>query len=163
MFVRKKNKLRIAYALLTATAFAAIAHDTASRDALALSASRDQQRPATETRAPLAITPLAQSPFSEARPGHADVALAADTRDQGTLAPKGGNAATAPRVYFLTVAIQVDPGTGPVAFNRGTRVLFLKEQDGKVLVRHHRADFLIEKSQVTDDLNVLTALARNSS
>ena len=36
-------------------------------------------------------------------------------------------------------------------------------EDGKLRVRRNSTDFLIEKSQVTDDLNVLAALARNSS
>ncbi len=77
--------------------------------------------------------------------------------------PKRENSAAASSVYFLTVAIHVDSAAGPVAFHRGTRVLLVRPQDGKLLVRHHGTDFLIEKSQVTDDLNALATLARNSS
>ena len=162
MFVLKKIKLRIAYGLLTVTAFAAIARDASLRNELP-SKSQAQNSITQDSSVPFAITRLADSPFSEARPSRADAILDTQTRDESTPVPTRRKTAVRSSVYFLTVAIQVDSGAGPVAFNRGTRVLLVKEQDGKLLVRHHRTDFLIEKSQATDDVNALTALARNSS
>ena len=163
MFVLKKTKLRFAYALLTVTALAAIARDASLRTTLPLPKSQAQNSITQDSSVPFAITRLADSPFSEARPSRADAILDTQTRDESTPVPTRRKTAVRSGVYFLTVAIQVDSGAGPVAFNRGTRVLLVKEQDGKLLVRHHRTDFLIEKSQATDDLNALTALARNSS
>ena len=66
-------------------------------------------------------------------------------------------------VWFLTVAMTVGSGTRPVALNRGTRVHLVREQDGKFLVRRNGTDFLVEKTQVTDDIGSLTRLARTSS
>lgn len=163
MFARKKTTLRFAYALLTVTALAAIARDASLRGTRPLSQSPAGHGTFQESTAAFAITRLADSPFSEARPSRADAILDTQTRDESTPVPTRRKTAVRSSVYFLTAAIQVDSGAGPVAFNRGTRVLLVKEQDGKLLVRHHRTDFLIEKSQATDDLNALTALARNSS
>jgi hypothetical protein len=68
-----------------------------------------------------------------------------------------------PDIYFLKVPVQVDCGSGSVALNRGTRVKLLRQQDGKLLVTRNGTKFLIEKSQVTDDIASLSTFARNSS
>ena len=162
MLLRKKTQLRIAYALLAATAISVISYDAERRSD---SARRTAQSPPPPRRlAPmLPFLPLAQSPFLEARLKNLLASKSAPARsnakttasDDLRIAPSG--------VYFLKVAVEVPSETGPVALNRGTRVRLVREQDGKLRVRRNSTDFLIEKSQVTDDLNALTALARNSS
>ena len=161
MFVRKKTKLGIAYALLTFTALALIASDAHFRHTPPVSDSQPGRAVSPAAALPLAITPLAESPFPEARPNRAD-ANTALARIESTPTPREKTAAPS-SVYFLTVAVQVNSNDGPVALIRGTRVLLVRQQGGKFLVRHNRTDFLIEKSQVTNDLNALAALARSSS
>lgn len=112
---------------------------------------------------PLAITPLSESPFPEARPKRFDVNESALASNESTLKSKRAKTAATSEVYFLKVAVQVDSGQGPVALHRGTRVLLVRQQDGKLLVTRNGTDFLIEKSQVTNDLNSLARLARNPS
>lgn len=163
MLLRKKTQLRIAYALLAATAISVIAYDAERRSD---SARRTAQSPppSPSRLAPmLPFLPLAQSPFQEARLKNLLTSESAPARsnakttasDDLRIAPSG--------VYFLKVAVEVPSENGPVALNRGTRVRLVREQDGKLRVRRNSTDFLIEKSQVTDDLNALAALARNSS
>ena len=161
MLLRKKTQLRIAYALLAATAISVIAYDAERRSD---SARRTAQSPPPRRLAPmLPFLPLAQSPFQEARLKNLLASESAPARsnakttasDDLRIAPSG--------VYFLKVAVEVPSENGPVALNRGTRVRLVREQDGKLRVRRNSTDFLIEKSQVTDDLNALAALARNSS
>ena len=156
MLLRKKTQLRIAYALLAATAISVIAYDAERRND---SARRTAQSPPPPRRlAPmLPFLPLAQSPFQEARLKNLLASESAPARsnakttasDDLRIAPSG--------VYFLKVAVEVP------SENRGTRVRLVREQDGKLRVRRNSTDFLIEKSQVTDDLNALAALAHNSS
>ena len=162
MFVGKKLKLRVAYGLLTATSLSAIIFDGDRRSERRLWNSHAPHWPIREPLPPSPILPIAESRFLEARadrfvpgqPVRADAAAVRPQRDEHG-SPAG--------IYFLTVAVQVDSGQGPIALHRGTRVRLVREQDGKFLVHHNRADFLIEKSQVTDDLNALGKLARNSS
>ena len=163
MFVRKKTKLCIAYSLLTFSALAIIAHDASLRSALPLPSMQAGRIIPPEPAPPLAITPLAESPFPEARPNRMDASAAALAHHESIPPPKRKKIVAPASVYFLTVAVRVESDAGPVAFHRGTRVLLVRPQDGKFLVRHNGTDFLIEKSQVTDDLNALAALARNSS
>ena len=163
MFVRKKTKLRIAYGLLTFTAFTVVAHDARSRSTLPVPSMEMRPIVSQETAPSLGITRLADSPFPKARPTSMDASARTLALRESVQIPKRKKSAAPSSVYFLTVAIQVDSGAGPVAFHRGTRVLLVRSQDGKLLVRHNGTDFLIEKSQVTDDLNVLGKLARNSS
>ena len=163
MFVRKKTKLRIAYGLLTFTALTVIARDARSRNAPQIPSMEMRPIVSQETAPTLGITRLADSPFPDARPSSTDASARTLALHESVQIPKREKSAAPSSVYFLTVAIQVDSGAGPVAFHRGTRVLLIRPQDGKLLVRHHGTDFLIEKSQVTDDLNALAALARNSS
>jgi hypothetical protein len=160
MFVRKKTKLRIAYGLLTATSFSVVAYDAHVRNDVRFESTEALRALAREPAPPLPILPIAQSPFSEAHPAPARPVLADNTVPE---IPKLQARAGTAGVYFLTVPVSVDSGHGPVAFHRGTRVHLVRQQDGKILVRHDRTDFLIEKSQVTDDLNALGRLARNSS
>ena len=72
MFVRKKTKLRIAYGLLTFTALATIVRDARLRGALPLANTQGGRIISQGSAVPLAITPLAESPFPEARPNRAD-------------------------------------------------------------------------------------------
>lgn len=162
MFVRKKTKLRIAYGILTVTSLSVLAYDANVRSDLR-SQSSEALRAQFREPVPLPITPIAQSPFPEARPGISAPNQPVLAKSESPAFPKPAKQAAAPGIYFLTVAVQVDSGNGPVALHRGTRVHVLRQQDGKFLVRHNRTDFLIEKSQVTDDLNTLGTLARNSS
>ncbi len=165
MFIRKKTKIRIGYGLLAVTAIYVVALDAEVRGQQSLrnTSTEAERAMRREPAAPLPILPLAQSPFSEAHPNsfaanRGDVA----TRVQRQTPPEdGGNAVSA--ILFLKSAMQVDLGEGPVAFPRGTRVHFIRQQDGKLLVSHDGANFLVEKSQVTDDLAKLGVLARNSS
>ena len=163
MFVRKKTQLGIAYGLLTLSAFAVIARDAHVRSAPPLVAMETGRMIFSESGPPLAITPLVESPFPKARPNRMDASTMTLARDESIPQAKQKNQAAPSGVYFLTVAVRVNSGDGPVAFHRGTRVRFVREQDGKFLVRRNGTDFLIEKSQVTDDLNALATLARNSS
>ena len=163
MFVRKKTKLRIAYGLLTFTAFTVIAHNARSRSSLPVPSMEGRPIASQEMAPSPAITRLADSPFPEARPTSMDASARTLALRESVEIPKRAKNAAPSSVYFLTVAIQVDSGAGPITFHRGTRVLLVRLQDGKLLVRHHGTDFLIEKSQVTDNLNALPALARNSS
>ena len=163
MLLRKKTKLRFAYALLTATAISVIAYDAARRSDSALRSAQSEAPPPRRIAPTLAFVPLAQSPFQEASLDNLLASESATTRteakatvsDDLRIAPSG--------VYFLKVAMEVPSKHGTLALNRGTRVRLVREQDGKLRVRRNSTDFLIEKSQVTDDLNVLAALARNSS
>ena len=163
MFVRKKTKLRIAYGLLAFTAFTVLAHDARSRSALPVPSTESRPIASQEIAPALAITRLADSPFPEARPTSMDASARTLALRESVQIPKREKNAAPSGVYFLTVAIQVDSGAGPVAFHRGTRVLLVRPQDGKLLVRHHGTDFLIEKTQATDDLNELATLAHHSS
>lgn len=163
MFVRKKIKLRIAYSLLIVSVLAAIAHDARLRSSLPLSSTQTQPDKSPELALPFTITPLAQSPFPEARPNRFDANLHPLAHAESTPVRKQERHTPPAGVYFLTVAVQVDSGGGPVAFDRGTRVRLVRRQGGKLLVRHNGTDFLIEKSQVTDDLNALATRTRNSS
>ncbi|MEO6784868.1 MAG: hypothetical protein ABI318_01940 [Chthoniobacteraceae bacterium] len=159
MSVRKRIQLRIAYCLLTASAISVVACDEHSRTESLSRIAETQRVHYVEPKPALPITPLARSPFPEARPGQPDGREAAVTLASSRIKPK--SAATA--IYFLKVAVQVDSGSGSVAFNRGTRVRLVRQQDGKFLVTRNGTDFLVEKSQVTDDIASLSALARNSS
>ena len=160
MFVRKKTKIRIAYGFLAATSIAIIANDARLRTvSLATMHSPRIAAPAPA----LAITRLADSPFPEARPNRMDANATALGHSESRPTLKPGKIAAPSSVYFLTVPVQVNSNDGPVALIRGTRLQFVRQQDGKFLVRHNRTDFLIEKSQVTDDLSALTALAHHSS
>ena len=163
MFFRKKMKLRIAYSLLALTAASVVAFDAQTR-----SQPPAQERPAasaptrTLASAP-SISPLADSPFAEA--GQENFRAR-----QQVIAHAEKSAARSPErhlgssgVYFLKVAVQFESKDGPVALDRGTRVRLLSEQDGKFHVRRNNTDFLIEKSQLTDDLNELGTLAGKPS
>jgi len=163
MLLRKKTQLRIAYALLAATAISVIAYDAERRSD---SARRTAQSPPPLPRrlAPmLPFLPLAQSPFPEARLKNLLASESAPARSNAKTTASDALRIAPSGVYFLKVAVEVPSENGPVALNRGTRVHLVREQDGKLRVRRNSTDFLIEKSQVTDDLNALTALARNSS
>ena len=157
MYWRKKTQVRIAYLLLTATGFGLVAHDSIQR-ATSVEHNADSPLP---PRSPIhvapavAIVPLAESQFIEANHDAFLIGTSAGKRTAAKPTPSG--------VYFLKAAMEVPSKDGPIALNRGTRVRLLREQDGKLRVRRNTTDFLIEKSQVTDDLNELAALARNSS
>ena len=163
MLVRKKTKIRIAYSLLALGSFSIIAYDANLRENPHLNSSEVSRKLEIGESVPLPMTRLAESPFPEARPGHR---LASD--------PAVGNAGQAPTAirenaakpsaaWFLTVAVKVDSGTKEVALHRGTKVYLVREQDGKFLVRRNGTDFLIEKTQVTDNIASLGELTRNSS
>jgi hypothetical protein len=162
MFVRKKTKLRIAYGILTVTSLSVLAYDANVRSDLRFQ-NTEALRAQFREPVPLPITPIAQSPFPEARPSISAPNQPLLANGGSAKIPKPAKHAAASGVHFLTVAVQVDSGNGPIALHRGTRVHILRQQDGKFLVRHNRTDFLIEKSQVTDDLNTPGTLARNSS
>lgn len=162
MFVRKKTKLAFAYSLLVASALSVTAYDARLRSAPPLRTQIghfDSPEPALA----FTITAIAESPFPEARPKHFDASAPILAHNEATQDPTRQKHAPPSGIYFLTVAVTVDSGEGAVAFNRGTRVRLIRQQDGKLLVTRNGTDFLIEKSQVTDDLNALAALARNSS
>lgn len=157
MFLRKKTKLRIAYGLLAVTAISVIAHDADTRAHLDFHSTLAERAMHRAPAAPLPILPIAQSPFRDEMP---DAAIAQNRSPQAQPAMQHPSPS---EFFFLKVAVQVDSGEGPVSFNRGTRVRLVREQDGKFLVTRNGTDFLIEKTQVTDDLNALAKLARNSS
>ena len=163
MLLRKKTQLRIAYVVLTTTAVSIIAYDSAQRSDSALRSAQSRPPPPQPTASALPIVPLAQSQFREASVTNlpASEPAAVHTEPKATALHEHRNAPSG--VYFLKVAVEVPSKDGPVALNRGTRVRLVREQDGKLRVRRNSTDFLIEKSQVTDDLNVLAALARTSS
>jgi hypothetical protein len=163
MFARKKTKIRIAYGMLTFSALAVIALDARVRTTPPIPSTGEQRITSNEPPLPFTITRLADSPFPEACPDRNGPNGTTLAHDESTQLPKRKKNVTSAGVYFLTVAVQVDLGAGPVAFHRGTRVQLLRSQDGKLLVRHNGADFLIEKSQVTDDPDALASLARHSS
>ena len=159
MFGRKKNRFRIAYALLTGSAMCVVVYDDRTRSETSMRSAQIERAISSEPAASVPFNPIAQSPFPEARSGYSDSCKSA-------IAPAAqqSDSRTAPSAfYFLKVAVQVDSGYGPVALNRGARVVFLHEQDGKFLVTRNGMKFLIEKSQLTDDIASLSALARNSS
>ena len=161
--LRKKTKLRFAYSLLAMTSLSLIAHDAKVRSDLCVGSSEAQRTQFIRPAPPLPITPLAQSPFAEARPGSIlprETAIARTGQPPATLREKR---IVPSSVCFLTVAVTVASGARPVALNRGTRVHLVREQDGKFLVRRNGTDFLVEKTQVTDDIGSLTKLARTSS
>ncbi len=164
MLLRKKTQLRIAYALLAATAASLIAYDFAQRSEPAVQNVQTEPMPPPPQNTPgLPILPIAQSPFREANREAFLASHPAPTSTE-TKAPSIAQHRSAQSgVYFLKVAVEVPSKHGPLALNRGTRVRLVREQDGKLRVRRNTTDFLIEKSQVTDDLNELSALARNSS
>ena len=107
--------------------------------------------------------PLAQSPFPEARPESTSVREPAIARAEQPATTSRATTIGPSSVCFLTVAVNVNSGERLVALHRGTRVRLVREQDGKFLVRSKGTDFLIEKSQITDDLSQVAKLARNSS
>ena len=163
MILRKKHKLRVAYAFLAVTTASVLAYDWEHRSRTDGSNAESHQEPPRRTASALPMVPLAQSPFREA-------SLESFLASQSAVAHQEPKA-KAPRdhrivpsgVYFLKVAMQVPAKDGPLTLNRGTRVHLVREQDGKLRVRRNSTDFLIDKSQVTDDLNELGTLARNSS
>jgi hypothetical protein len=165
MFIRKKTKLRIAYGLLAVTALSVVAYDAEVRTQQSFHNTSTEAERAMMRRpaAPLPILPLAQSPFAEARPSlvAANRVEPARNKPAPSMAEDGITATSG--ILFLKSAMQVDLGDGPIAFPRGTRVQFVRQQDGKLLVSHDGANFLVEKSQVTDDMAKLGVLARNSS
>lgn len=163
MFVLKKTKVRIAYGLLAIASISIIAQDANARGKSSATSSEAQRAQFARPPVPLPITPLAQSPFPEARPGYASIpepAIASTGKPPATLHEEP---AAPSSVRFLTVAVKVDSGIRAVALNRGTKVHFMREQDGKFLVRRNGTDFLIEKTQVTDNIASLGKLVRNSS
>ncbi len=156
-------KLRIAYGLLAVTAASVVAYDVQIR-----SQPPAQERQAAPARtqalasAP-SISPLADSPFAEAGQENFRALQSANAEVEKNAATSPARLIASSGVYFLKVAVQFESENGPVALNRGTRVRLVREQDGKFRMRRNNTDFLIEKSQVTDDLNELGTLARNSS
>ena len=68
VFLPRTIKLRIAYGLLAAVAFSIIAYDAHVRSDRSANNSQAGRVQTLEPAAPLLITPLAQSPFPEARP-----------------------------------------------------------------------------------------------
>ena len=165
MYWRKKTQVRIAYVLLTATGVGLVVHDSIQRaTSVEHNAESPLPTPAPVNAAPsVAIVPLAESQFIEANREAFLISKSADKRPAAKATPPGPHHATPSGVYFLKVAMEVPSKNGPISMNRGTRVRLVREQDGKLRVRRNTTDFLIEKSQVTDDLNELAALARNSS
>lgn len=163
MLLRKKTQLRIAYVLLAATAVSVVGYDSARRSGTARDNVQSQPPSPQPTASALPIVPLAQSPFPEASLAnfHASESVTPRTEPEATATHEPRS--TPSGVYFLTVAVEVPSKNGPVALNRGTRVHLVREQDGKLRVRRKSTDFLIEKSQVTDDLRVVAALARSAS
>ena len=163
MFVRKKTKLRIAYGLLTITALSVVEYDADVRSDLRYRSTQAERAQMSEHTAPLPMLPLAQSPFPEARPN----AFAANTSEMAHSASNTDTPRETPgtsaAVFFLKVAVRVESEEGPVAFNRGSRVRLVRQQEGKFLVTRNGTNFLVEKSQVTDDIGSLTKFARNSS
>ncbi|MEO6738696.1 MAG: hypothetical protein ABIP20_00485 [Chthoniobacteraceae bacterium] len=163
MFVRKKTKLRIAYGLLTLTSLSVFVYDAEVRSDSSIRIGEAQPAQFSKEPTPLPITPLAESPFPEARPGALTAGKPRIARMEPAAAGAHAPHTTSSGVYFLTVAVQVPAQEGLIELNRGTRVRLVREQDGKFLVRRNGSDFLIEKTQVTDDSSSLTKLARNSS
>ena len=68
VFLRKTIQLRIAYGLLAVIALSTIAYDARVRSGRRAEISQAGRPQSREPEAPLLITPLAQSPFPEARP-----------------------------------------------------------------------------------------------
>ena len=163
MLLRKKTQLRIAYVVLATTAISVIAYDSARRSDNGIRTASLPPPPPQPAASALPILPLAKSPFREARLANFSTSEAATTRtDAKATAPNEPRNAPS-GIYFLKVAVEVPSKDGPISLNRGTRVHLVREQDGKLRVRRKTTDFLIEKSQVTDDFKVAAALARNSS
>ena len=163
MFVRKKTKIKIAYILLASASLSIVGYDASLRSNPSVGSSEAQRAQAARPPMPLPITPLALSPFPEARPGHALASGPAVASTGRPSAEPRKTTVASSTAWFLTVAVKVDSGAKSVALNRGTRVHLVREQDGKFLVRRNGTDFLIEKTQITDDIGSLTKLARNSS
>ena len=163
MFLLKKTKVRIAYCLLGVASISIIAHDANDRGISRAGSSEAQRAQLARPTAPLPITTLAQSPFPEARPGYTSIPEPAIASTEKPPATPHEEPATTSSVRFLTVAVKVDSGIRAVALNRGTKVHLVREQDGKFLVRRNGTDFLIEKTQVTDNIASLGKLVRNSS
>ena len=163
MFLRKKTKLRIAYSLLPITSLSVVVYDAEVRSDLGVRVNQAQHVQFHRPPEPLPITPLAQSPFPEARPESTSVREPAIARAEQPATTARATTIGPSSVCFLTVAVNVNSGERLVALHRGTRVRLVREQDGKFLVRSKGTDFLIEKSQITDDLSQVAKLARNSS
>ncbi len=163
MFVRKKTRLQIAYSVLTIGSLSTIVYDARQRSERPPDGSEAQRVLATKLTAILPITPLALSPFREARPDYpsaSESSTASAIRASAEMNERTGRSSS---VWFLTVPVKFDSGTKAVALNRGTKVHLVREQDGKFLVRRNGTDFLIEKTQVTDNIAGLGKLVRNSS
>lgn len=163
MIILKKTKIRIAYCLLGITSISITGYDANERVRSSVGSSEPHRTHLDPHPASLPFTPLAQSPFPEARPGYSSTPEPTVASTAKTPAALRGEPAALSSVRFLTVAVKVDSGATAVALNRGTRVHFVREQDGKFLVRRNGTDFLIEKTQVTDNIASLGKLARNSS
>ena len=163
MFLRKKMKLRIAYSLLAVTTASVVAYDAQIRSQPPAQERQAAPAPTRTLASAPSISPLADSPFSEAGQENFRAHQQAIAQAEKTAAHSPERHVGSSGVYFLKVAVQFESKNGPVALNRGSRVRLLREEDGKFRVRRNNTDFLIEKSQVTDDLNELGTLARNSS
>jgi hypothetical protein len=161
MLRRKKLDLFIGYCLLASAAIAVVIRDANSRRAPTQPSAR-----ASEIQVPLVPLPLtriADSPFLNANSsGPESKAIAAPKENDNTTqsAPKS----SAPfGVYFLKVAIQADSDEGPVIFRPGTQVHLVRHQAGKVRVTRDGTDFLVEESELTNDLDSVAAIVGTSS
>jgi hypothetical protein len=150
MLLRKNTLLLCAYCTLTVSAFAIVACDAHRRSEILHQAALAAPAKIGERLVPVPFAPLSQSPFPEARP-------------ESNPAASPEHDPAPPSVYFLKVAVQVDSGDGPLSFDRGSEVRLIRQQDGKLLVTRDGTDFLVEKTQVTEDRSTVAALARSSS
>jgi len=160
-FMKKKTELVIAYGMLATAATIVVAHDAHIHrlPAKTVALAPDPHAPA----APLPLTRLADSPFLKSTRQETDpTPLAVVNRESGTPGPI--NRQSAPfGVYFLRTAVQADSVDGPVTFGAGTQVRLVRHQAGKMRVTRNGTDFLVEESQLTNDLETVAALAGTSS
>ena len=161
IFMKKKTEILIAYVMLAVAATVIVSHDAASRYELPRTVA---QAPETPTRpAPLPLTRLADSPFLKSTHQATDAtSLAIVNGESGN--PASGNRHSAPfGVYFLRTAVHADSAEGPVTFGPGTQVRLVRHQTGKMRVTRNGTEFLVEESQLTNDLEAVAALAGTSS
>ena len=163
MFFRKKTKLLCAYSLLASSSLAIVAHDAHQRTESSLHVTQAARAPIPKPLAPVPFAPIAQSPFLDARPIQLAAGERIATRSKASPAASREQEPAPSRLYFLKVSVRINSDDGPLSFRRGTEVRLVRQQDGKLLVTRNGTDFLIEKTQVTDDRHALAKLARSSS
>lgn len=160
ILMRKKTELFLAYCFLATAAVTIVGHDATVRRPLEKPTATI---PVPAVVAPFPITRLADSPFLTSRssePENAGTAIA----PQGAESGRSRQTRAAPLgVYFLRVAVHADSEGGHVTFGPGTQVRLVRHQAGKMRVTRNGTDFLVDESQLTNDLEAVAALAGTSS